>query len=95
MPLTRAAIPAIQDTNRGIVRFVMSDGMKRVNVLVSHAVLDDVEDVTPEECSYVHRFREHRQRFELIASDKYDRGYVEIDGTVCIKAADIPFLGSD
>lgn len=95
MPLSPAAIPAVQDTNRGIVRFVMSDGAKRVNVVVSLAALDDLDDVAPYECSYVHRFKEHRQRFEVIASDKYDRGYVEIDGTICIKSADVPFLFAD
>jgi hypothetical protein len=95
MPLTRAAIPAVQDTYRGIVRFVMRDGSKRVDVLVSNAALDDLDYVSRADCSYFHRFKEHRQHFETIASDKYDKGYVEMDGTVCIKAADLPFLCSD
>jgi len=95
MPLMPAAIPAVQDTNRGIVRFVMSDGEKRVNIVVSHAALDDVDDIWPDDYSYVRRFKEYRRRFESIASEKYDKGYIETDGTVCIKAADIPFLASD
>ncbi|MEI9900471.1 MAG: hypothetical protein WDN31_10490 [Hyphomicrobium sp.] len=33
-------------------------------------------------------FRGHRQR-------KYDKGYVEVDGTVCIKANDLPLVCSD
>ena len=95
MPLTRAAIPAVQDTTHGVVRFVMRDGGKRVDVLVSSTVLDDLEHVSPDECSYFHRFKENRQRFEYIASKKYDKGYVEVDGTVCIRAMDLPLISSD
>ena len=95
MPLTRAAIPAVQDTSRGIVRFVMRDGGKRVEVLVSNAALDDVDNVSADECSYFHRFKKHRQRFEYIASEKYDKGYVELDGTVRIKSMDLPLISSD
>lgn len=73
----------------------MSDGSKRVKVVVSHAALDDIDVASVDQRSYVHRFKEHRRRFESIASDKYDKGYVETDGTVCIKVMDIPFLGSD
>lgn len=95
MPLTRAAIPAVQDTTRGIVRFVMKDGGRRVDVVVSNAALDDFDYASPDQCSYFHRFKEHRMHFEIIASQKYDKGYVELDGTVCIKANDLPFVGSD
>jgi hypothetical protein len=95
MPLTRAAIPAVQDHLRGIVRFVMRDGAKRVNIVVSNAALDDLDYVTRADCSYFHRFKEHRLQFETIASQKYDRGYVENDGTVCIKAADLPLVSSN
>lgn len=95
MPLTRAAIAAVQDTTRGIVRFVMKDRGKRVDVLVSNAALDAFDYASPEECSYFHRFKEHRIQFEMIASRKYDKGYVELDGTVCIKTNDLPFTCSD
>jgi hypothetical protein len=95
MPLTWAAIPAVQDPTLGIVRFVMRDGSKRVDVVVSNAALDDLDYAAPEECSYFHRFKEHRQHFEGIASRKYDRGYVELDGTVCIKTIDLPLISSD
>ena len=95
MPLTRAAIPAVQDTSRGIVRFVMRDGGKRVEVLVSNAALDDIDNVSTDECSYFHRFKEHRRSFEYIASQKYDKGYVELDGTVRIKGIDLPLISSD
>jgi hypothetical protein len=95
MPLTRAAIPAVQDATHGAVRFAMRDGTKRVDVLVSSTVLDDIDYVSSDECSYFHRFKENRQRFEYIASAKYDKGHVEVDGTVCIRAMDLPLISSD
>jgi len=95
MPLTRAAIPAVQDPRKGIVRFVMKDGAKRIDVVVSNAALDDLDYVSRADCSYFHRFKEHRLHFEAIASRKYDKGYVEIDGTVCIKTMDLPLVSSD
>ncbi len=73
----------------------MKDGGKRVNVVVSNAALDDVDYASPDESSYFHRFKVHRQHFEAIASRKYDKGYVEVDGTVCIKANDLPLVCSD
>src|SRR5262245_45442266 len=66
MPLTRAAIPAVQDSTRGIVRFVMKDGGRRVDVVVSNAALDDFDYASPDQCSYFHRFKEHRMQFEII-----------------------------
>jgi hypothetical protein len=73
----------------------MKDGSKRVDIVVSNAALDDLDYVSPEECSYFHRFKAHRQHFETIASQKYDKGYVELDGSVCIKTTDLPFVCSD
>ncbi len=73
----------------------MTDGSKHVEVVVSHAALDDLDYVSPLECSYFHRFKEHQLHFEAIARRKYNKGYVEVDGTVCIKAADLPFVSTD
>ena len=84
MPLQRAAIPAVQDARRGIVRFVMKDGTKRVDILVSNAALDDIDYVSRADCSYFHRFKEHRLQLE-ISPGQVRQGYVEVDGTVCIK----------
>jgi len=95
MPLIGATTPAVQDSTLSIVRFAMRDGGKHVDVWVSHAALDDLDYASPDECSYVHRFKEYRQHFESIASEKYDKGYVEVDGTVRIKAADLPLIYSD
>lgn len=95
MPLIRSVIPAVPDPARGIIRFVMNDGGKHVDVVVSNAALDDLDYVSPDESSYFHRFNVHRMHFETIASQKYDKGYVELDGTVCIKSHDLPFVSSD
>lgn len=95
MPLIRAAIAAVPEPHRGVVRFVMKDGGKRVDVLVSNAALDDLDYISADESSYFHRFKVHRLRFETLASQKYDKGYVELDGTVRIKANDLPLVSSD
>jgi hypothetical protein len=73
----------------------MRDGGKRVDVVVSNAALDDLDYASREDCSYFPRFQEHRLHFEAIASQKYDKGYVELDGSVCIKTTDLPFVCSD
>ena len=73
----------------------MRDGAKRVDIVVSNAALDDIDYVSRADCSYFHRFKEHRLQFESIARAKYDKGYVEVDGTVCIKANDLPLISSD
>jgi hypothetical protein len=90
MPLMAAAVAAIPDTTLRTVRFVMKDGTKTVVVLVSNAVLENIESATYDHGSYFRRFKRHRKQFERLASDKYDKGYVEVDGTVCIKTMDLP-----
>jgi hypothetical protein len=95
MPLMPAAIAAMPDTTLRTVRFVMKDGTKPVVVLVSHAVLEAMESTTCDHASYFRRFKRHRKQFERIASDKYDKGYVEVDGTVCIKTLDLPLVSAN
>jgi len=90
MPLMPAAVAAIPDNRFGTVRFVMKDGTKTVVVLVSNAALDDIERAVPDDGSHFLCFKRYRKRFEQMASDKYDKGHVEVDGTVCIKARDLP-----
>jgi hypothetical protein len=94
MPLMPAAIPAIPDNAFKTVSFVMKDGTKTVVVLVSNAALEDIEPVTSIGAHF-RRFKRYRRRFEQMASDKYDRGHVELDGTVCIKAADLPLVSAN
>ena len=90
MPLMPAAMAATPDNTLKIVRFVMKDGAKPVVVIVSRAVLDDIESNTYDGASYFRRFKRYRKRFERLASDKYDKGYIELDGTICIKLRDLP-----
>jgi Protein of unknown function (DUF1488) len=90
MPLMPAAVAAIPDNMLKTVRFVMKDGTKQVVVMVSKAVLDDIESNTYDGASFFRRFKRYRKKFERMASDKYDKGYVEIDGTVCLKMRDLP-----
>jgi hypothetical protein len=90
MPLMPAAVAAIPDTMLRTVRFVMKDGTKPVVVLVSNAVLESIESATYDHGSYFRRLKRHRKQFERMASEKYDKGYVEVDGTVCIRTMDLP-----
>jgi len=90
MPLMSAAVAATPDDHLRVVRFVMKDGAKSVVVMVSHAALQDAETVPLSACDYFHRFKQYRRLFEQMASYKYDKGYVEVDGSVCIRAMDLP-----
>jgi hypothetical protein len=90
MPLMSAAVAAIPDDLRRAVRFVMKDGTKPVVIFVSHAALEDTESALLDESGYFHRFKQYRKLFEQMASYKYDEGYVEVDGTVCIRSMDLP-----
>jgi hypothetical protein len=72
------------------VRFAMKDGSKLITVLVSNPALENIE-IAPRECdSYFGTFKLYRKSFERIASEKYGRGHIEVDGTVCIRAMDVP-----
>jgi hypothetical protein len=90
MPLMSAAVAAMPDDLLRAVRFVMKDGTKPVVIFVSHAALEDTESARLDEGGYFHRFKQYRKLFEQMASYKYDKGYVEVDGTVCIRAVDLP-----
>jgi hypothetical protein len=72
------------------VRFTMKDGAKTIVVLVSNPALDNVDAAPQHLGGYLDTFKQYRKSFERLASDKYDRGHVEADGTVCIRAIDLP-----
>jgi hypothetical protein len=95
MPLMPAAIAAMPDNTLRTVRFVMRDGTKPVVVQVANAVLESIESTTYDTGSYFRRFKRHRKLFERMASEKYDKGYVEVDGTVCIKTMDLPLVSAN
>jgi hypothetical protein len=93
MPLRSVALPARLDQSLRAVRFAMQDGSRRVFVLVSQPALEDIDSPPPDDGCYFDRFKQYRKSFERIASDKYAKGHIETDGTVCIRAMDLR-LGS-
>lgn len=80
------------DTIRG-VRFTMLHGPTFVPVLVTHDALDDVEKATAGDGGMLARFNKHRDRFELAASAKHQRGQFEEDGLVIVDVADVKSAG--
>jgi hypothetical protein len=90
MPLLPIARPAIADRTTRAVRFTMRDGSRPVSVLVSNPALESIDIVPIGQDDYFATFKLYRKSFERIASQKYDKGHVEPDGTVCIRAMDVP-----
>jgi hypothetical protein len=72
------------------VRFAMKDGAKKITILVSNRALETIEIAPAYREAYFGTFKVYRKSFERIASKKYDKGYVENDGTVCTRAMDLP-----
>jgi Protein of unknown function (DUF1488) len=94
MPLIPTARAAIADRSQRAVRFAMKDGSKLIDILVSNPALESIEIAEVDYDSYFSIFKIYRKSFERIASTKYDRGYIEADGTVCIRAMDLPFTSA-
>jgi hypothetical protein len=90
MPLIPMARPAIADRGRRAVTFLMKDGTKPINVHVSNPALENIEIAVHDGDDYFFTFKIYRKSFERIASRKYDLGHVEPDGSVCIRAMDVP-----
>ena len=90
MPLIPTARAAIADRHLRAVRFAMKDGSKMITVLVSNPALENIEIAPQDYDRYFGTFKLYRKSFERIASKKYDRGHIEADGTVCIRALDVP-----
>jgi hypothetical protein len=92
MPLVSMAHSAVLDDAEEGVLFTMQDSSQSVSILVSRHALEDI-------CPQAHgggdleRFNEYRVQFEEIASDKYDKGHLERDGSVCIRGRDLPGKG--
>ena len=59
----------------------MKDGSRPVDVLVSNPALESIDIVPIEQDDYFATFKIYRKSFERIASQKYDKGHVEVDGT--------------
>lgn len=92
MPLIPVVQPSASDDDRYGVLFPMHDGSDTISILVSRHALEDVGP-TAHVDGDLERFNEYRKQFEQIASDKYDRGFLERDGTVCIRGRDLPGKG--
>jgi hypothetical protein len=91
MALSPIGNPAHQ-TIRG-VRFAMLGGAGLVDVSVTHAALEEIEAPRPERDGYLGRFEKHRDTFEKIASNKHQRGQVEMTGAVIVNAGDLGSFG--
>lgn len=92
MPLSALEKPgALVEDREGVV-FVMNDGDRAVSVLVSRHAIEDI-DRPARRGGRIARFDEYRSQFEQIASDKYDKGLIEQDGTICIRGRDLPGQG--
>jgi hypothetical protein len=89
--LSSVGNPAWQ-TIRG-VGFAMRNGPTLVAILVTHDAVDDVEKATAGDGGPLARFRKHRDRFELAASTKHQRGQFEEDGSVIVDVADLKSAG--
>ena len=67
-------------------------GPTLVAILVTHDAVDDVEK-TNEDGGPLARFSKHRDKFELAASAKHQRGQFEEDGLVIVDVADLKGAG--
>ena len=94
MPLIPVAQAAEVDPGLMAVRFAMKDGSKKVTVLVSNPALENIELSSIEREAF-DTFKHYRKSFERIASEKYRRGHIEADGSVCIRAIDVPTVGAN
>jgi hypothetical protein len=94
MPLLPVAQAAEADRALRAVRFAMKDGSKKIMVLVSNPALENIE-LPHFAREAFDTFKHYRKSFERIASEKYARGHVEADGSVCIRAIDVPTVGAN
>ena len=90
MPLMPFAQAATIDPTSSCVRFAMKDGSKVIRVMVSGPALENISIAPQAHEGYFGTFKLYRRSFEMIASRKYAMGHLEPDGTVCIRALDVP-----
>jgi Protein of unknown function (DUF1488) len=86
MPLEHSDLP-ISETDSGI-SFSMKDGAKTVPVIVTDHALRDVDKSGPVGDRKA-RFGAYRYQYEDIASNKYDAGEADQNGSVWIYPADL------
>ena len=95
MPLIPVTQAAVADPGLKAVRFAMKDGSKKVTVLFSNPAMENIEIQHRSTEAYFCTFKLYRKSFERIAREKYAKGHVEADGTVCIRAIDVPALSAN
>ena len=92
MPLPPTSRADSIDATKDGVLFTMKLSAQAVSILVSQQALEDI-DLQPFGAAGVARFNKYRSQFEQIASDKFDKGHLERDGSVCIRGRDLPGRG--
>ena len=76
------------ETIRG-VGFSMMYGPTLVTIVVTHAALSEIDDVTPGVGGHLACFEKHRGTFERVADIKHQRGVREESGAVIVQGGDL------
>jgi len=84
--------PSALEDDREDVQFMMNHSQLSLSVLVSCHALEAVVRSEYGDAR-VQRFNQFRQRFERIACEKLDKGFVGQDRTVCIRGRGLPGRG--
>lgn len=92
MTLISVREPYVLDDDRQGIQFTMRHEGLSLSVLVSSHALDRIDPADYGDAR-LERFNEYRGQFETIASNKFDRGLAEQDGTVCVRGRDLPCKG--
>ena len=71
------------------VRFAMLYGPTLVTIVVTHAALSEIDDVTPGVGGHLACFERHRVAFERVADVKHQRGVVEETGAIVVQSGDL------
>jgi hypothetical protein len=87
MSLASVGNPA-WETIRG-VQFAMLYGPTLVTIVVTHAALSEIDDVTPTVGGHLVCVAKHRVTFERVADIKHQRGVVEETGAVIVQSGDL------
>ena len=64
-------------------------GPTLVTIVVTHAALSEIDDVTPGVGGHLACFEKHRATFERVADIKHQRGLQEESGAVIVQAGDL------
>jgi len=82
---------AIEQFN-GVI-FAMTDHRSLFSVLVTHDALHEIDSAELSEDEYLMRFEAFKADFEMLASEKFNSGFVQPGGSIRIEASDIEKFG--